>query len=82
VSAAGELPDPLADELLDAARDAFTQALQLTSVTSVAIVVGMAILAAILLRDVRSAGSEPGDHPATEPGGKAPDGCTPGFEES
>jgi hypothetical protein len=49
--------DRLGSVLLDAAREAFTQRLQLTAITSAAIVVGMAILATVLLRDVR-AGSE------------------------
>jgi DHA2 family multidrug resistance protein-like MFS transporter len=97
VAAAGELPDPLAAELLDAAREAFTQGLQLTAITSAAIVVGMAILAVSLLRNVR-AGSEPEAQPDKGPGEtfasdvgvrgvpgpatEAPDRCTPGFEES
>jgi MFS transporter, DHA2 family, multidrug resistance protein len=66
VAAAEELPDPLGAELLDAAREAFTQALQLTAITSAAIVVGVAILAAVVLRDVRK-GSGPEGQP--EPGG-------------
>jgi MFS transporter, DHA2 family, multidrug resistance protein len=80
VAAAEELPDPLGAELLDAAREAFTQALQLTAITSAAIVVGVAILAAVVLRDVRK-GSGPEGQP--EPGGaiaggKVPGPCTPG----
>ena len=55
VAAAEELPDPLGAELLDAAREAFTQALQLTAITSAAIVVGVAILTAVVLRDVQRA---------------------------
>ena len=66
VAAAEELPAPLGAELLDAAREAFTQALQLTAITSAAIVVGVAILAAVVLRDVRK-GSGPEGQP--EPGG-------------
>jgi MFS transporter, DHA2 family, multidrug resistance protein len=62
------LPGPLGAGLLGAAREAFTQGLQLTAVTSAAIVVGMAILAVILLRNV-SAGAEP--PPDTEPEGQS-----------
>jgi len=54
VSAGNQLPNPLADELLDAACDAFTQGLQLTAITSAAIVLGVAILAVVLLRHIRS----------------------------
>ncbi|MGH3090954.1 MAG: MFS transporter [Gaiellaceae bacterium] len=57
---AGEgLPEPLAAELLDAARDAFVQGLQLAAFTSAVLAVAMAVLAAILLRHVRG-GSGPG----------------------
>jgi MFS transporter, DHA2 family, multidrug resistance protein len=58
VGAADELPDQLGAELLDAAREAFTQGLQLAAVMSAAIVLGMAILAVVLLRHART-GSEP-----------------------
>jgi DHA2 family multidrug resistance protein-like MFS transporter len=75
VAAAEELPDPLGAELLDAAREAFTQALQLTAITSAAIVVGVAILAAVVLRDVRK-GSGPEGQP--EPGGAIAGGKVPG----
>jgi hypothetical protein len=52
VSVAGRLPDPLTAGLLDVAREAFTQGqgLQLTAITSAAIVVGMAVVALLLLR--------------------------------
>jgi DHA2 family multidrug resistance protein-like MFS transporter len=52
--------------LLGAAREAFTQALQLTAAISAAIVLGIAILAVALLRHMRT-GSEPEGHPAPEP---------------
>ena len=58
VGAADRLPDRVGAELLEAAREAFTQGLQLTAITSATIVIGMAILAAVLLRNV-SPGSEP-----------------------
>jgi DHA2 family multidrug resistance protein-like MFS transporter len=54
VAAADELPDQLGTQLLDAAREAFAQSLQLTAVTSAAIVLGMAILVLFLLRRVHS----------------------------
>jgi DHA2 family multidrug resistance protein-like MFS transporter len=80
VAAAEELPDQLGAELLDAAREAFTQALQLTAITSAAIVVGVAIITAVVLRDVRK-GSGPEGQP--EPGGaiagcKVPSPSAPG----
>ncbi|HEX5964234.1 MAG TPA: MFS transporter [Gemmatimonadales bacterium] len=80
VAAAEELPDQLGAELLDAAREAFTQALQLTAITSAAIVVGVAIITAVVLRDVRK-GSGPEGQP--EPGGaiagcKVPGPSAPG----
>jgi MFS transporter, DHA2 family, multidrug resistance protein len=55
---AGELPDPLGTDLLDAAREAFTQGLQLTAITSAALVTGLAILVAVVLRDVRADSDE------------------------
>jgi len=58
VAAADQLPDRVGAELLEAAREAFTQGLQLSAITSATIVLGMAILAAVLLRNV-SPGSEP-----------------------
>jgi DHA2 family multidrug resistance protein-like MFS transporter len=70
VVAAEQLPGPLGAGLLDAAREAFTQGLQLTAVTSAAIVLGMAILAVILLRNV-SAGAEREPRPDTEPEGQS-----------
>jgi len=50
VSVAERLPDPLTAGLLNAARGAFTQGLQLSAITSAAIVVGMAFVALLLLR--------------------------------
>jgi MFS transporter, DHA2 family, multidrug resistance protein len=55
---AEELPNQVGAELLDAARESFTQGLRLTAVIGVVIVTSLAILAAVLLRRV-SAGSEP-----------------------
>jgi MFS transporter, DHA2 family, multidrug resistance protein len=53
-SAAEGLPDRLGAGLLDAAREAFTQGLHLAAVTSDALVLGMAVLIFVLLRDVRA----------------------------
>ena len=53
-AAAGEeLPVPVATELVDAAREAFTQALQLAATLSAAVAIGAAALAAAQLRRVR-----------------------------
>ena len=51
-SVAVRLPDPLADGVLDGAREAFAQALQVTALTSAAIMVGVAGLALLLLRNI------------------------------
>jgi len=66
VSVADRLPDPLAAGLLDAARGAFTQGLQLCATTSAAIVLGMAIIAVVSLRHART-GSETEGQPGPEP---------------
>jgi MFS transporter, DHA2 family, multidrug resistance protein len=85
VSVADQLPGTLAAELLDTAREAFTQGLQVSAITSVAIVLVMAILTAILLRHVRP-GFEPEGQPEPEPGGAIAGGevlgPAPALEES
>jgi DHA2 family multidrug resistance protein-like MFS transporter len=53
VAAGAELPDRLAPELVDAAREAFTQALQVAAALSAAVAVGAAILAVAMLQRVR-----------------------------
>jgi DHA2 family multidrug resistance protein-like MFS transporter len=58
VSVASRLPEDLGDALLDAARDAFTGGLRLTAVISAIVAVGVALLAATMLRGVRGR-SEP-----------------------
>ena len=68
VAAADQLSGPLDAELLVGAREAFTQGLQLSAKTSAAIVLGIAILTAVLLRHV-SAGSGAEGQPELEPGG-------------
>jgi DHA2 family multidrug resistance protein-like MFS transporter len=52
VAAAGSLPDRLGAPLLDAARGAFVQGLQVTAVISAVIAMGLAILVTVLLRHV------------------------------
>jgi MFS transporter, DHA2 family, multidrug resistance protein len=65
VAAAEQLPDPLAGLLLDEAREAFTQGLQLAALTSAKIAARMPVLAVIALR---RAGAPQQDEqtPATE----------------
>jgi len=53
VAAAAQLPGSAA--LLDTARKAFTDGLQVTAMTSAVVAIGMAILVVVLLRHVRSA---------------------------
>jgi DHA2 family multidrug resistance protein-like MFS transporter len=69
VAAANQLPDRLGAALLDTAREAFTQGLHLTFAISAALAVGIAILAAVLLRGVR-----PGSQPEGQPGPRQEDG--------
>jgi MFS transporter, DHA2 family, multidrug resistance protein len=86
VSVADQLPNQLATELLDTAREAFTQGLQMSAITSATIVLGMAILTAVLLKHIRP-GSEPERQPEPEPagaiaGGKVLGPAAPALEES
>ncbi|MBI1881242.1 MAG: MFS transporter [Chloroflexi bacterium] len=62
VTVAGQLPDPLGAALLGTAHEAFIQGLQLTAVIGAVVMVGLAILTAVLLRRVRT-GSEPEGQP-------------------
>jgi DHA2 family multidrug resistance protein-like MFS transporter len=50
VSVSGELPDALGAELLGSAREAFAQAFGTTAAISAVIAIGVAVLAAVLLR--------------------------------
>lgn len=52
VAAAGQLDGQLGAELLEAARQAFTQGLRLTAGISVIVAIGVAVLGAVLLRNV------------------------------
>jgi DHA2 family multidrug resistance protein-like MFS transporter len=54
VDAAERLPDQLGATLLDTARDAFTQGLQVVAVSSAAVTLVVAVLVALLLRRVRA----------------------------
>ncbi len=65
-AAADELPAGLGAELLGTAREAFTQALELTAAISAVVVIAMAIVAAVLLRRVR-ASSESEEQPDLKP---------------
>jgi MFS transporter, DHA2 family, multidrug resistance protein len=53
VAAAEHLPGPLGTELLDVARDAFTQSLQVAAVVSAVLAAATAVIAALFLRQVR-----------------------------
>jgi MFS transporter, DHA2 family, multidrug resistance protein len=67
VAAGEELPESVATELLDVARDAFTLGLQVSAFTSAVLAAATAVLAAILLRNVRT-GSETQRPEEVEPG--------------
>jgi DHA2 family multidrug resistance protein-like MFS transporter len=55
VSVAGELPAPLAAQLLGSARDAFAHAFGTSAALSAALAIGVAVLAVALLRGIRQA---------------------------
>ena len=69
VAAGDQLPSSSASELLDAASDSFTQALQLVASVSAAVVIAAAVLAWTLLR---RAGAEPAAEGQRGPGVEAP----------
>jgi MFS transporter, DHA2 family, multidrug resistance protein len=65
---ATQLPGRLGALLVDAAREAFTQGMQLTVTLSTAVAVGVAVMATVLLRAVPAgAEAEPAQPPALEP---------------
>lgn len=66
VTMAGQLPDSLGAALLGTAHEAFVQGLQLTSVIGTVVMVGLAILTLILLRNVGK-DDEPKRRPEPEP---------------
>jgi MFS transporter, DHA2 family, multidrug resistance protein len=55
VAATEELPASLADQVVDVARDAFTLGLQVSALVSAVLALGSAVLAAVVLRNVRMA---------------------------
>jgi MFS transporter, DHA2 family, multidrug resistance protein len=65
VAAADELPDVMGAQLVETAREAFTEAFQLATTLNAAVAFGAAILAAALLRRVRMP-SELGEGPGGE----------------
>ena len=71
-AAAGQLPDQLGQALLGAAHQAFTQGLRVAAATSAAMTIGIAIVAGIVLRRVRSSAQPDGQpdpsHNETGPG--------------
>jgi DHA2 family multidrug resistance protein-like MFS transporter len=68
VGVAARLSDGAGPALLDAARGAFVQGMQLTVTLSAVVAVGIAALATVLLRAVPvSAQAEPGEQPAAPP---------------
>ncbi|MGH2534153.1 MAG: MFS transporter [Thermomicrobiales bacterium] len=65
VAVANELPDPIGVVLLESAREAFVQGLQLTTSIGAVVMVGTAILVAFLLRGARPGSGAEGE-PETE----------------
>jgi len=66
VGVAAQLPEGIGTALLAAAREAFTQGMQLSVTLSAAVAVGIAVLATVLLRDVpATAQAEAGEPPTT-----------------
>jgi MFS transporter, DHA2 family, multidrug resistance protein len=65
VGVAAQLPTEIGTALLASARDAFTTGLQVTAALSAAVATGLAVLATLMLRDVRSASqAAPEERPA------------------
>ena len=59
VAVARQLPDGLGVVLLEVARDAFVQGMQLTSAISAVVAIGIAILAVVMLRHVPPSSESP-----------------------
>jgi DHA2 family multidrug resistance protein-like MFS transporter len=72
VALAEQLPDQLGAALVDAARAAFLQGLQLTAAISAAGAIGLAIFVAVVLRHVQT-GSGPEGQPEAEANDPTPD---------
>jgi DHA2 family multidrug resistance protein-like MFS transporter len=66
VAAGEQLPDPLAGELLDIARDAFTLGLQVAALTSAVIAAATAVVAGVLLRRVGAESDQEEAAPSSE----------------
>lgn len=64
VAASGELPDDLAGQVLETAREAFTQGFQVVALVSAILAALAAVGVAVFLRQVRAAPHEPADAPA------------------
>ncbi|HEX2112137.1 MAG TPA: MFS transporter [Gaiellaceae bacterium] len=64
VAVSGELPGAVATQVLDAARAAFTQGLQVVALVSAVLAALAAVGVALFLRQVKPASPEPGDAPA------------------
>jgi DHA2 family multidrug resistance protein-like MFS transporter len=64
---AEQLPAEAGAALLDTAREAFIQGVQVTAVTGAVVLAGLSVLIAVLLRDVRPATQETIDQPAPGP---------------
>jgi DHA2 family multidrug resistance protein-like MFS transporter len=70
VAVARQLPDGLGAALLEVARDAFVQGMQLTSAISAVVAIGIAILAVVMLRHVPPSSESPdqaGPHGEEQP---------------
>jgi DHA2 family multidrug resistance protein-like MFS transporter len=65
------LPAEVGAALLETAREAFIQGLQVTAVTGAVVLAALAVVTAVLLRDVRAAGEETADKPAPGPAAAA-----------
>ena len=70
-AAAGQLPGPLGQALLEAARQAFIHGLHVAFATSAAAAIGTAILAVVVLRGVRPS-AQPDGRPDLEPAQAGP----------
>jgi MFS transporter, DHA2 family, multidrug resistance protein len=66
ISAAARLPEPAATALVDVAQDAFVTGLQLTSAVAGVIAAGIAVVAAVALRDSKDSAA-PQQEPEREP---------------
>lgn len=78
VAVAQQLPAGAGTTLLAAAREAFTTGLQVTAAISAVTAVGIAVLAAVLLREVHSSTeAAPVEEPAAVEAGAAPEAAAP-----